>query len=187
VTTYFRPDSGERGRAWTARQRTAADAKHGRRLPMTTSDPIALGRALRLAMWRFSSRTNTRDPEQRDRMALAVAHQQHRAAAALVPDNAIRATLREPAPGRCSWDAYIALSALDGEPTPTPTPALSGLLGRPCAKCRGVFATQRVAKREHADLAAGGNPRPPATATPPVTIRKAPPPFYGSQRVQPRR
>jgi hypothetical protein len=184
MTTYFHPDTGERGR--NTRQRTTADVKHGRRLPMATSDPVALGRALRLAMWRFSSRTNTRDPEQRDRMALAVAHQQHRAAAALLPDTAILATLREPAPGRCSWDAYIALSALDGEPMPAPTPALSGLLGRPCAKCQGVFAAQRVIKRERAALAAGGQQRPVA-ASKAAPRKSAPPPWYGSRRVQPPR
>jgi hypothetical protein len=184
VTDYYtRSDVAERARA--ARQRTATDIKHGRRLPMATSDPATLGRALRLAMWRFSSRTNTRDPEQRDRMALAVAHQQHKAATALLPDSAILATLREPAPGRWSWDAFIALSALDGGPTPTPTPALSGLLGRPCAACVGVFAAQRVAKRERAALAAGGQPRP--VPAPPAAPRKPPPPFYGSRRVQPRR
>jgi hypothetical protein len=186
MTTYFRPDTGEGGR--DTRQRTVADAKHGRRLPMATSDPVALGRALRLAMWRFSSRTNTRDPEQRDRMALAVAHQQHRAASALLPDTAILATLREPAPGRCAWDAYIALAALNGEPTPTPTPALSGLLGRPCAACQRVFDTARVASRERATLAASANGPPRrTTAAQPATRKPAPPPFYGSKRVAPRR
>jgi hypothetical protein len=176
----------EQGRLF--RQRTAKDAYAGRPRPMTTSDPAELGRALRLSMWRFSSRTNTRDPDQRDRQALALARQQHRAASDLFPDVAILATLREVNAGCCSWCACRALAAASGEPAPTPNPGLRGLLGTPCRTCQGVFAARRVAARERASLAAASSQPPRAAPVPQAATRKpALPPFYGSKRLQPRR
>jgi len=128
------------------------DGRHGQaRMQPTEAE---LGQQVRRALWDFTSRTSTRGTA-RDKTAVAMVRSQYPATRGLFSDAALAAVLREPQDGLCSWDAYRMLAAANGEDVPSPTPALEGLLGSRCSRCKTFFAAREVAERERGLMAAG--------------------------------
>jgi hypothetical protein len=112
-----------------------------------------LGAQVRAALWDFYGSTRTQG-DARDRLGVAMVRNRFPATRELFSDAALTAVLREPGPGRCSWDHYRELARERGEPPLVPSPELFGLLGRQCGGCRTHFAAQAVAERERPYVAA---------------------------------
>lgn len=129
---------------------TAGKSGWGRMQPTEAE----LGQRVRRALWDFTSSTSTRGTV-RDKTAVGVIRGQYPATRGLFSDAALVAVLREPQAGTCSWNAYRILAAANGEDPPSPSPALHGLLGSQCGRCRTFFEAREVAKRERALIAAG--------------------------------
>jgi hypothetical protein len=161
----------------------------GQRRPMAPRSDTEFATQLRPAIWKATTGLTAPPGPARDKALLRVIRNHYPKALDAFPEEALLAAGTQLAGGACSWCALRLRSALAGKPTPRPSEELRGLLGEPCRKrCRPVFDAQQVAKRERATLAASGQPRP--VATPPATAPRKPanlPPFYGSQRVRPRR
>jgi len=128
-------------------------AGHRGQARMAPTD-FELGQQARRALWDFYGSTRTRGVV-RDKTGVAMVRNQYPATRGLFSDAALAAVLREPQAGLCSWDAYRILAAANGEEIPAPTPALEGLLGSQCSRCRTYFEAREIAKREKA-LAASG-------------------------------
>jgi hypothetical protein len=116
--------------------------------------PAELGAQVRKALLGFYGSTRTYGVA-RDRTGVAMARSQYPASREWFSDAALAAVLREPQAGTCSWDAYRMLAAADGEEMPSPSPALEGLLGSQCRRCKIFFAAREVAERERGLMAAG--------------------------------
>src|SRR5215216_5918803 len=128
-------------------------AGHRGQARMAPTD-FELGQQARRALWDFYGSTRTRGVV-RDKTGVAMVRNQYPATRGLFSDAALAAVLREPQAGLCSWDAYRILAAANGEEIPAPTPALEGLLGSQCSRCRTYFEAREIAKREKALMAAG--------------------------------
>ena len=113
-----------------------------------------LGQQARRALWGFYGSTSTRGTA-RDKTGVAMVRNQFPKTRGLFSDAALTAVLREPQGGLCSWDAYRILAAANGEEMPSPTPALEGLLGSQCGRCKTFFEAREVTERERSLMAAG--------------------------------
>ena len=188
-----------------ARRSAMAAYAGGQQRPMRARDDAELGEQLRRALWSFASRTRLIGTR-RDQAAITLIRNRYPASRGVFTDAQLAATIREVGDGAvCHWCALRVLTAAADEPMPDqPTPALVGLLGQPCARCKVAFAAGEVAERERRLLAAGyrrrvvgpqptgalwpaGQEPPGLTAAARQTARRPLPPFYGSQRVAPRR
>jgi hypothetical protein len=127
-----------------------------RKMHLTTD--VELGRQVRAEIWRAGAATSLAGVR-RDQYVLAAVRNRYPRAAAVFPECALAAVLRQPGPGTCSWDAARVLAAANSEPAPRPTPANYALLGSACSRCRNLWRAERVAARERdhaAQLAAAG-------------------------------
>jgi hypothetical protein len=149
----------------------------GRHRPMRPRFGAEAGQQLQQALRKAASRYTS------DKAVLASVRSSFPKTAVQFTDSALLAVTRELAAGACSWCAYRQGAALAGEALARPTPALNGLLGSRCGRCKIEFRSRVVADRERAALAATARqPTRPAATPQAVARRPASAPWYGSRR-----